>query len=676
MTFRIPSDDRRLSQPNNSDVNGNLYKTRNIDLDEEGYIKLAHATVSLYSTSDNAQFNNINSITVGSDVFMFGTAPFASDLLEPAKSSITNLSTDSNYPENQDEGDGVYFNGAQVATDDNADEVRYKSGTTWIDITTTSGTSGSVLAVFPAQNSLLYGRGNLVKRINTSWAVAQTLTLPSSYNVTSMEVVGNYVYIATKHEQEGDAVLFVWTGINTTNDGSYGVGSHTIQTIKKYGGSVVAVDGLGRLLLFNGSGFDQLAAFPPYYTDVSWGTASADYTFIKNRGMIVDGELIFFVISHNMSGLNKEFLPTLIGDVWCYDPKVGLYQRYSSTSTVFLADEDVDAADINTSTDTITVSGITVPATGSPVYYPNLSSTPIGGLPERHWYYTIKVTDTTFKLAKTYKDAILGTSINLTSATDNNKFYFVSQKDYGLGISVDSGAIFGLESNSIDRYSLGKLIFTSQAQGTGASPSSMWRLMATSALIRNFGYFVTPKMFAEANQDVFKSIVLRFKPLKYGDKITIKYKTSEKTTFPAMPRSRTVEDNEVTWTSATTFTTVATPDSNWYDFSQVEIGDEVEIIGGSGSGFISTVSAISVSGFQYTVTIADNNPFVTANDTSLVMIDNWKTLEVIDGATFFGQEKTISVGVNSAWIQFKICMEGTDVTLYDSIVNNSSYERP
>ena len=674
MTFRIPTNERRLSQPNSSDVNGNLYQTRNISLDEEGYIKLAPATVSVYSESDDADFNNATSIFHGSQVYFVGSDLFRTTSIGFGDALTNVTATDTTPPSPGAEEDGVYFNSSEVVTDQ--DTLKYNVSGTWTTVTgTPTASTGypSPVAVFPAQNSVLFARGNKVARVNSSWAVAQTLTLPSDYVVTSMDVNGNYAYIAARHAENGEAMVFLWTGINTTNDGSYGVGTHGVQAIRKYGSSVAIMDTLGRLQAFSGSGFIELASLPVYYADVNWGDAGNDYGNIGNRGMVVDGDLIYLNINNEIQDTERRYLPNMLGGIWCYDPKVGLYQKYSVTNNDIISDVAVDAGDINTTTDVITVSGIVVPPTGSPVYYKD-GGTPIGGLVDEHWYYTIYVSDTTFKLAETYEDAMNGTAINLTSTSTSNDFHFIDQYDYGMGVTENAGAVLTLNNTEHETLQTGNIVMTSDVWPLSGN-TLKWRLMLTCEKVRNLGYFVTPKMFASALSDVFNSITLRFKPLNYGDKITVKYRTEEKLGFPCVPRSQTSGDNLVTWTSSTVFTTAASPSSNYYDFSNVAAGDEVEVINGSGSGFISKVSSISKSGFQYTVTLADANPFVTASDTSMVKIDNWKTIETIDGSTFTGTEKTIAVDATGGWVQFKIVLEGTGVTLFDNIIDNKAAER-
>lgn len=666
MTFRIPSEDRRLAQPNSSDVVGNLYATRNIDLDEQGYIKLSDGAVSIYGEDDDADADNLS-------VFFHGTTAvnfFGSDLFRDNldfSSTPTNITaTHTTPPSPGVEEDGIGFNGTEVVSD--GTQLYYRSAsTTWTTFAspTLTSTVPTCLEVHQAQNSLLVGNGNKVYRYNTSWALAQTLTLPTDFRVMSIAVNGNYAYIATRHVSNGEAMVFLWNGVNTTNDGSFGVDTFGINSIKKYGSSVALVDSLGRLLQFNGSGFTMLGALPVYYSRGDWSDANNDYGGLDNRGMVVDGDLIYLNVDADIEMFESTQLPNMPGGIWCYDPRVGLYHKWSPTNSVIVKDTAVDEADINTTTNVITVSGITVPITGSLVFYVN-GGTSIGGLTTNTFYYVIKVTDTTLKLAGTYQNAIGGTAIDLTSATASNDFYFIVQKDFGIVEPLSRNAVLVLNNTEYNRRQMRRIVFASNALNTTGTQKS--RLNVLCPLLPTRGYFITPKMFATEHLDMFNSINLRFRPLKYGDEIRIKYRVEERTALP----SSTKESYTGTWTSSTVFTTTASPSATNIDLSTVAIGDEVEILSGSGSGHIAHVTAISQSGFQWTVTIDESTPFVTASDTMTFIINNWKFLETID-YTYGGTSKTLSVDTSSSWCQFKVELRGTAVAIEDSVVTNRPF---
>jgi hypothetical protein len=671
MTFRIPSPERKLSQPNSSDVNGNLYATRNIDLDEEGYIKLSAGVVSIFSESDDADFRNLNTIFHGSEPYMFGTNVFKTTIVS-FDNFFVDATTANGAPSPGAEEDGIYFNGSEVISDTNV--VQYNLAGTWTTISgTTAPAAGepSVMCVFPNQNSLLFATGNRVQRINTSWTVAQTLTLPADYAVLSMDTNGNYAYIATRHKKNGEAMLFQWTGINTTNDGAYGVGTFEISTVKKYKSTVAMVDSLGRLLAFTGNGFEELASLPAYYSRANWGDATNEYSGITNRGMVVDGDLIYLNINPEVEDVGRRMLPNMPGGIWCYDPKVGLYHKYSASKNTVLRPNSVMTAGINTTTDVITISGTTVPATGSPVFYKRGASA-IGGLSTDRYYYIIRLTSTTFKLAETYEDAMNDVAINLTSASDAQTFFFIQENDYGDVFPGDKNFVLSLNNAEYRTKQLGRICFSSDCYGNTGTQIERFNIICP--VVRNRGHFITPKMFAEDVEDAFKSVTLRFKPLKFGDKIIVKYKDADKANMPATLRSIVTNDNLVTWTSTTTFTTIATPNEQTYNFSTLTSGDEIEIIGGAGAGYTGVVLSVSKSGLQYTVVLTEAVPFVSVNDTSMVQASNFKLLDTITHTENLTR-KTIAIDTESSWLQIKVIMEGVDVVIEDVLVNNTSYQK-
>jgi len=677
MTFRIPTDGRRLAQTNESDVTGNIFATRNITLDEKGYIKLSHGTVNMYTKDGDADFDEIQSMFHGNRVYLLGD-----DLFSFSTLSIDNITayvnndttSDTTPPSPGPEEDGAFFNGQEVVSD-GTQLYRQGSANTWTTFAspTLNASYPTVIEPFVSQNSLLVGNANVVYRYNTSWAVAQTLTLPADFTVQSIAVNGNYAYIGTRHTGNGEAVMFLWTGINATNDGAYGVGTFGISSVKAYGSSVVLINATGQLLRFNGAGFDPLAAFPVYYSGDDWADANNDYANLSNRSMVVDGDTILITIDPEITGLGKGYIPNMPGGVWCYDPEVGLYHKFSATNTVILKDTSVDTADIDATTNIITVSGITVPQTGSLVFY-GTSPAQIGGLIMERWYYVIKLSDTTLKLAETYADAIAGTAIDITSATTANKFYFISQKDYGVVGTNNRSSILVLNNTEYDANTVGRVIFSNNIEdATGTVKTG---LNVTCPLVPNRGYFITPKMFASANLDTFNSITLRFRPLKATDKIIVKYRDKDRLNFPVVPRGLGGATSKATWTSTTVFTTLSSGHATTpLDLSTVEVGDEVEILSGSGAGHIAHVSAISKSGYQYTVTLDEAAPFVTASDVMWFIINNWTKVETID-STFEGTQKTISIDTQSGWCQFKVELRGIEVAIEDSVVDNTPHSYP
>lgn len=57
----IPSSKKQFSQPNNSDLFGNIYYTRNVNFDEQGYVKLSNRSVLLKSSAGDSNFGIVPS---------------------------------------------------------------------------------------------------------------------------------------------------------------------------------------------------------------------------------------------------------------------------------------------------------------------------------------------------------------------------------------------------------------------------------------------------------------------------------------------------------------------------------------------------------------------------------------------------------------------------------------
>ena len=98
MTYIIPNPQtKELKQLNTHDLIGSIFTSKNIDLSDKGYIKLAHRTIAQMTENIDADFNNSDSIfktdsdfyTIGSEVFrgnigFSALTSIASDTLSPS----------------------------------------------------------------------------------------------------------------------------------------------------------------------------------------------------------------------------------------------------------------------------------------------------------------------------------------------------------------------------------------------------------------------------------------------------------------------------------------------------------------------------------------------------------------------------------------------------------------
>lgn len=666
MTYILPSQQtKEIKQPNSSDLAGSLFVTKNINLDTEGYMKLSAPAVAIMTNDDDSDFDNVDALNRSDGAVFFNGGDVFSET-DIDYSTFTNRSGNTGVPSPGPEEDVVYFNDTEVISD--GANIYYRSAsTTWTSVSTSlSATNPTSMCVFNNLNSLIVGNNNTVKLVNTSWAVSGTvLTLAPEYIVTSVESYGDLVYIGTRHTGGGEARLFLWDGAGTTFSASYGVGSYGIFSVKSYGSSVALVTTLGQLLRFNGGGFDVLANLPAYYLEEEWADANNDYSRISNRGMVVDGDLIYLRLDSSFESNRMAYNAYFPGGVWCYDPKVGLYHR-TSPSYTRITQDTIATTDVNTSTDVITVTS--APETGTPCLYDDAGSTAITGLENRKLYYVIQVSSTTIKLATSKTNADAGTAIDLTGTGNNSQFLlFYPPNDYGWAYADNRGSVTVMESTMFDDDYASRILFTANMFSKTNNGTAKTAACSLSKLLPNRGYLITPRLYSSEMTENYNKLFIKAKPLNTDDEIVVKYKTTDKLNFPIHLSGDTTNDYLGTWFDTDTFTTTR-------DLSNVEAGDEIEIVAGVGAGFTAHVSSISESSGTYTVNLDEAFTWATANDVMYFVVDNWTKKEVINSSTKTNALGYFEVSIDKigSFAQFKLELRGVEVTLVELQVLNKN----
>ncbi len=158
------------------------------------------------------------------------------------------------------------------------------------------------------------------------------------------------------------------------------------------------------------------------------------------------------------------------------------------------------------------------------------------------------------------------------------------------------------------------------------------------------GFFSTVQIRASNFTDMFNKVTSLYTPTE-NMKYVVKYRT-KKTDWT---------DFTMTWVNTTSFTTTQTG---------IEVGDEITIIQGTGSGRVAHVSAISFSSPNYTVTIDETIANVTG--TAKARVQKWKKIDTITNVNNFFQSSTISNP--STLIELKVFMIGTGETTLDEMI--------
>lgn len=674
MTFIIPPQaTKQHSQTNQNDLGGTIFKSRNISLDEKGYVKLSEATYTQFSEDEDVDFNRADAMMpAGSDIFVNADEVFSGDLGE---GNLTNRKTDTGAPSPGVEEDIVYFNETEVVSDGTS--VYYRSdSTTWTAVSVSGGgfssASPTCMTVWDAENTLCVGNTNIVKFINTSWAVNGTiLTIPKGYKITSLASAGSQLFIATRSISGGDAKVFVVNTIATSADSVHSAETFEVMSMKPFKSSVAIINSLGKIMRFNGGGFDELAILPICNENIEWSDANNDYSKVSNRAMVVDGELIYVNLSAFTENNRFRVLPNFPAGIWCYDDNLrSFYHKHSPSFTKIKniggSDVTVNATD---NTFTLTSGNLNDVVTGMPLLYKN-PSTLIPELTQANCYFVIKVSSTVFKLAKTYADAIANIAIDITGVGSGGGQDFIVFKtnDYGWTVYDDRMSIVILNSRQFDDSISSRLAYTAELASKQAISTNKTVFGGTSPFLPNRGYFITPKLESSSIEDTWQRVYIKHRPLGVDDKIIVKYKSFETYGFPFS--SIQFIDNtkwKADWTNTTTFTTTT-------NLSSVSVGDEIEITGGVGSGHIAFITAIEVSSGTYTVTLDEAFPFAVSGDEFYFQVDKWIKLgEITSEEETTGYKSFVFGEEASCLVQLKIELRGNGTTVSEIQLFNKTH---
>jgi hypothetical protein len=535
---------------------------------------------------------------------------------------------------------------------------------------TTSGSSA--LCYFRNLNQLAVASANVVELLDTSDNVVVTLNVPSIFSVRKMAWANNKLYIATT-VSFGKALVFEWDGLGSEAGNSYPVEGHTVFSIVPYKDGVSYITSKGELY-YNRGGSQYLDSLPVAFKDDIWQDRNSIGDSINIRvgrnAMAVDGDNIYIGVNSKVfiagDTEGKRMYSDFISGVWCYNPKVGLHHKFSIDNAVRLKTSAITTANVNTGTDVITVSGVTVPETGTPVYYFNQvtgQSTNIGGLTHSKKYFTIKLSGTTLKLASSYDNAISNTSIDLTGTGNNSQYLIFYPKNTIGDFNGVVQSICILNTNVeqvISPKQFGKILIGGYSTSNSGTQTSF--IASVLDDVENRGYWITPKLESKNIEDIFKSIIHKFQTLKTPeDKIIIKYRTKDNT-LRDYETYNSVNSYTSVWVNGNSYTTTE-------DISNVAIGDEVEFYGTQGAGYLAHITDITQNAGTYTVTIDETIPSVTAGDKVRVLYGNWKKIATItqnDSLGFILKRIT----KNAKWIQFKFELRGSNILHEETIVDN------
>lgn len=640
--MKIPSNNR-WTQTNEGDIFGVLQETHNITFDRSGKLKLSKKPFARYSSSDDADYGYTLSIVYFNGQYYVLTDDniFKLDFGTTTVSEVTGGTPALNSDMQ------MAYNRAYFTENSNISYISTGGGVTSSVYALTADVHHP-MTLFDSFTTykLAVGDGNLVHLLDNASTANDSgtdLTLPEQYQVTTLAYRNGYLYVGTKHLNGGEAKVFIWNGETGNADFEVPVAASTVYSIIPYKTSVACITNQGQLFAIIGNTPQQLAQLPVYDDpDAIWddGTNVSYIGKVMHRGMVAVGDLIYM----NVNGeVDQGYVPQMKHGLWVYDPQVGLYHRSSHT-----LDKAVVEAATGLSSNTLTLSTHNL-KTGDAIMFRNIGS--LTGVQANTKYFVSVESATTIKLAISRKALQAGNYVTIGGSVTSSSIAYVPNTDWsgGHGASQFQGAVAAI--NPEEPVSTGwesQIIWGARVDNFAGS--AFYGLYAF-ADAWNIGRFTTQRIYPQEISQTWERVYAFVDGIDLdNEKILIKYKAGNTHGYPT-------NVFQGTWGSTTTITSVtATQDEDqWTD---LEVGDELTIVDGTGRGYTTHITSIdSSSPPTYTITVDES--IGTNTNTVYFYADKFKKIKV------HGNERKnknyieqVLTNVKSPWIQIKVELRG------------------
>lgn len=692
MTFIIPQQEsKKYVQTNAQGFSGNIKKTKNITFDEKGYLKLSKRTRLLYDSATYTNLVNSNADEGGNVERFVRTRLNTGRIWVCGNKKLHYLDNDLVITEDVAAGtptlnssgnnDICSFQAAsnEVLLCAYSSGLKSWNGTAWSSAISTDVTSKNTLAVFENLRCAVVAGGNLAQLIDASLTKSTLLTLPPNHEITCMEWNNNKLFLGTSNLTTNEGFIFEWDGTSTSANYGHPVGGQVLAMVR-YKTGIAFVTSLGRLGKLDGS-VAELANFPIFYAKKQWmqdGVGLNSYIWnVTKGGMSVDGDTIHIsanarYITTNNDDTDDSFEDDFLSGVWCYDPEVGLYHKYSVGGSARTVTGAITTANVDTATDIITIPSSICPDTGTPVFYDDASDgagTKITPLVFNKRYFVIKLSGTTLKLATTYANALAGTAIDLTSTGNNSQtLAFCPNSDFGGSYQIPTAIFLYKTAASMpvcETSKAAKLLIGSSLTKTSAT-SYVGGIHAVEYKQENRGYVEYARLQSPNVRDTWQNAIIKFRKMKNPeDKIILKYREARSELYQQKLYATTVA---ATWVTSTTFTTS--------DITDMSVGNEVEIVSGAGCGYLAHITNISdVSGGLYTITIDETVQNISAGQTFYYIVEDWiKSPTTIDSSMNSQGWLEIPIGKAYKTLDIKLELRGEDTTIEETQIKNALHK--
>lgn len=345
----IPGQDKKWVQKNNSNVNGNIWASYNIDLtDNDGRVRVGDRGLLNTSNADQANLgipvafrpftvNGISKIfsVAGSRIFStllaYPAAPFTQDA-----TSNTPVTCSSDY------SDMEIFNGKLYVTTNTTVVYNLNSSGTWSNINTiTSNNYPHLLCTFANRMYMTTKQGASI----TSWDTSESVkaspgtdqytielnnTDTSTTYITFIRAASNRIWIGTMNPSGGKAYIYEWDGASNQPTKSYRLDSSGALACAIKDDVPYIMDTNGVLQYWNGGTFKPLASLNRKNNYLLYNPLNlSNDRFVHPNGMsVIEGNINILINTQNYNSTSNTE-ETIPAGVWEYTEDTGLYHKYS-----------------------------------------------------------------------------------------------------------------------------------------------------------------------------------------------------------------------------------------------------------------------------------------------------------------------------------------------------------
>lgn len=341
-TYRIPNQEKKITQPNIGEIFGELWSSYNLDLhSNKGKIRASKRMIIAPDTAGTAPtdvpigfvyhpYTNGDSYWTVAGTKVFSAASLvASWDVDAITSSPTDCSSDYS--------DIITFNGNLVVSRNSTSVSKLATSGNWSNAFTASGAGTPHLMTVYASRLYITGisSGYIVGSCDASFSYASsgtnTINIGSEQAISCMRSASNRIWFSTINSGGGKGFVYEWDGVNTNAIRRYRLDSSGAVSMIIKDDIPYIMDTFGNLQQFNGSGFVTVARLPVDDSDILLRALAdnSNLRYMHPNGMsIIEGRICALINTITAKSATP-YYENMPAGIWEYEPTIGLIHKHS-----------------------------------------------------------------------------------------------------------------------------------------------------------------------------------------------------------------------------------------------------------------------------------------------------------------------------------------------------------